>query len=363
MEERLEKALELLKELISVPSFSNEEEKAADIWEKWLLDQGVENVNRFHNNIYALSKNFDSTKPVLLLNSHMDTVKPVSTYTRNPFTPFLEDGKIFGLGSNDAGGSGVALAMTFLKLKDKQDLNFNILFSITANEERMGELGMRAFLPHLRENGIYPDLAIVGEPTGCRGGVAERGLVVCDAEVEGKAGHAARNEGINAIYRACEDIETLKDLQLPIVSETLGPVKISVTMIEAGSQHNIVPDKCKYVVDIRTTDAYSNEKTVELLNEATKWSQLIPRSTRIRASVLAQDHPLFITAKNTGLETFISPTTSDMANMPDIPSIKLGPGESERSHTADEFIFIEEIRQGIKVYEAFILNLSSAMNN
>ena len=363
MEKDLKEAIELLQNLISVPSFSNEEDEAADVWERWLNAKGLKKVKRFHNNVYVLSENYDPSKPILLLNSHLDTVKPVSTYTKNPFEPLIIDGKLYGLGSNDAGAAGVSLATVFLKYKDLQDLPFNLLFAITASEEKMGELGMRAFLPHLKEEGIYPSMAIVGEPTGCKAAVAERGLVVCDAIATGKAGHAARNEGINAIYRACEDIEILKNITFPKVSEVLGPIKVSVTMIESGTQHNVVPDKCKYVVDIRTTEVFSNEETVDELNKNVKWSKLIPRSTRIRASVLPSSHPLEVTAKISGIETFISPTTSDMANLSDVPSIKIGPGESERSHSADEYIKLDEIREGIDTYDKFISNLSHVIQH
>lgn len=350
-------AIELLKTLISTPSFSNEEERVSEIWEGWLRQQGAANVKRFHNNVYALTERYDPGKPLLMLNSHMDTVKPVSSWSMDPFSPLEEDGRIYGLGSNDAGGAGVALANTFLLLKEREDLPVNLLLAITASEERMGELGMRAFLPHLREKGLYPDMAIVGEPTECRAAIAERGLVVCDATVKGIAGHAARNTGENAIYRAIEDIERLRNFIFPKESETLGPVKVSVTMINAGTQHNVIPDLCSYVADIRTTDAYTNEETVELLQAATKWSALHPRSTRIQASVLPASHPLFIAAEKCRMETFVSPTTSDMALMHDIPSLKTGPGKSERSHSADEYIEIQRIREAVEIYMNLISNL------
>ena len=356
-ENDFEMAVDLLQKLISTPSLSGEEDNAADIWENWLHQQGVGNVFRFHNNVYALSENFDAGKPVLLLNSHMDTVKPVATWTRDPFTPCVEEGKLFGLGSNDAGASGVSLAITFLKFKDRTDLPYNIIFSITASEETMGELGMRSFLPHLKEKGLYPDMAIVGEPTGCQAAIAERGLVVCDALVKGKSGHAARNEGVNAIYKAIEDIGKLRNIEWGKESEILGPIKVSVTMIEAGTQHNVVPDKCRYVMDVRTTDAFSNEETVEILRDIAINSELNPRSTRIQASVLPLSHPLAIAADLAGIQKFISPTTSDMAQMYDIPSIKIGPGMSERSHSADEFVYLEEINNGILTYESFLNNL------
>lgn len=351
----------LLQNLISTPSFSNEEKDVADIWERWLKEKGLKKVCRFHNNIYVFPEYFDKNKPVLLMNSHMDTVKPVSSYTRDPFSPKIENGKLYGLGSNDAGGAGVALAVTFLKLKERKDLSFTPLLAITASEERMGELGMRAFLPHLKSIYLYPSMAIVGEPTDCKGAIAERGLVVCDAVVKGKAGHAARNEGINAIYRACEDIEKIKNIKWGKESKTLGPIKTSVTMINAGIQHNVVPDNCTYVMDIRTTDAYTNEETVEYLNKITEWSTLIPRSTRIQASVLPSDHPLALAAIKSNIETFVSPTTSDMALMHDIPSIKIGPGRSERSHSSDEFIYLHEIEKGIATYEEFINALNTSL--
>lgn len=354
--------VELLRKLISTPSFSNQEDDVANIWQQWLEGHRVKNVRRFHNNVYALSENFDREKPILLLNSHMDTVKPVESYTRDPFEPTVADGRLYGLGSNDAGGAGVSLAYSFLKFKDKKDLPFNLLFAITASEEKMGELGMRAFLPHLRQQDIYPQMAIVGEPTGCQAAIAERGLVVCDAEVKGIAGHAARNEGINAIYRAIEDIETLRHIKFPKESKTLGPINVAVTMFNAGTQHNVVPDRCHYVIDIRTTDAFTNEDTVRFLQSSMEWSTLVPRSTRIQASALPDNHPFLKAAKGIGLTSFISPTTSDMALMHDIQSIKIGPGESKRSHSADEYINLEEIHQGIKTYENFLISLSETLN-
>lgn len=360
--EAYEEALALLQNLISVSSFSDEENIVAGMWKKWLESHGVKNVKRFHNNVYALTEYYDPGKPVLLIDSHMDTVRPVPSYTRDPFKAVIEEGRLYGLGSNDAGGAGVCLAATFLKFKDREDLPYNLLFAITASEEKMGENGMRAFLPHLKEEGLYPDMAIVGEPTSLRGAIAERGLVVCDVEVKGKAGHAARNTGENAIYRAIEDIEKIRKFHLPKESEVLGPVKATVTIIEGGTQHNVIPDKCKYVVDIRTTDAFSNEDTVKLLQETTRWSTFTPRSTRIRASVLQGDHPLMHAMEKTGIETFVSPTTSDMAVMYDIPSLKLGPGESERSHTADEYIELNEIKEGIRIYENLLKALAEVMN-
>lgn len=351
---RLSAAVELLKRLIATPSPSRDESKTADIWENWLRDMGAQNVVRQHNNVFAVSSSYDPFRPTLMLNSHHDTVKPASSYTRNPYSPDIEDGKLYGLGSNDAGASGVSLASTFLDMKGRTDLPFNLIFAITAAEEVMGEHGMRAFLPYLEQLGMTPDMVIVGEPTGMQAAVAERGLLVFDAETEGKSGHAARNEGVNAIYRAIEDIQALRQWAPPLVSETLGPIKVSITMISAGTQHNVVPDLCKWVVDVRTTDAYSNEQTVELIRKAVKWSRLTPRSTRVHASVIPSDHPLVKGAESLGLKCFVSPTTSDMALMHGIQSLKIGPGESARSHTADEYIEISEINEALHLYPRLI---------
>ncbi len=347
----------LLRRLISTPSFSREEDATADIWEEWLKEKGAGDVKRYHNNVYVLSSIFDATKPLLMLNSHHDTVRPSTSYTRDPFSPDIEGDKLYGLGSNDAGASGVALASTFLSLKDNDSLPVNLLLAITAAEEVMGELGMRAFLPHLAEQGLTPDMVLVGEPTGMQPAIAERGLLVLDCVTEGKAGHAARNEGINALYRALEDIESLRIFSPEKTSDILGPIKVSVTMINCGTQHNVVPDKCSYVVDVRTTDAYTNEETVELLRETVKWSQITPRSTRVHASVIDTYHPLVKAATSLGKTPFISPTTSDMALMHGIPSLKMGPGESSRSHSADEFVCLSEISDGIETYTKLITSL------
>lgn len=349
--------ISLLKRLIATPSFSREESATADIWEDWLKKSEAGEVKRFHNNVYVVSNNFDPSKPILLLNTHHDTVKPSASYTRNPYSPDIEGDRLYGLGSNDAGGAGVALAMAFLALKDDRSLPVNLLFAITAAEEVMGELGMRAFLPHLTENGMTPDMVLVGEPTGMQPAVAERGLLVLDCLVKGKAGHAARNEGINALYRAIEDIESLRNFSPNKISNILGPIKVSVTMMQCGTQHNVVPDTCTYVADIRTTDAYTNEETVELIRECVKWSEITPRSTRVHASVIDNQHPLVKTVVSLGKTPFISPTTSDMALMHDIPSLKMGPGESARSHSADEYICLSEIVDAIQTYIKLIKSL------
>lgn len=357
----LENSIKLLKKLISTPSFSNEEAETATIWENWLKENHCQDVERNYNNVFVKSTYFDPSKPILLLNSHHDTIKPSLSYTRDPFCPDVIDDKIYGLGSNDAGAACVALANTFLIFKDEKDLPFNIIFSITASEEKMGEQGMRAFLPYLKEKKITPDMVIVGEPTGMQPAIAERGLVVIDAETKGKAGHAAREEGVNAIYKAIEDIESLKKFRSFKESDTLGNVKVSVTMINAGTQHNVIPDKCSYVIDVRTTDTHSNEEIVELLKNTVKWSELIPRSTRIRASVISRQHPLVEACLKLGLTPFVSPTTSDMALIHDIPSLKIGPGKSERSHTANEYIRISELKQSLEIYPEILRNLKKIL--
>lgn len=351
---RFREAVSLLQRLIATPSPSREEAATADIWEGWLLSQGATDVRRFHNNVWTVAPGFSPARPTLMLNSHHDTVRPAPSWTRDPFSPDIVDGKLYGLGSNDAGASGVALASAFLDLKDDPSLPFNLILAITAAEEVMGEHGMRAFLPHLAGLDMTPDMVLVGEPTGLQPAIAERGLLVFDALAEGKSGHAARDEGINAIYRALEDIELLRSFSTPKVSEVLGPVKVSVTMINAGTQHNVVPDKCTYVVDVRTTDAYSNEETVDLIRKCVKWSTLTPRSTRVHASVIPVSHPLVKSAMALGKTPFVSPTTSDMALMHGICSLKMGPGESFRSHTADEFVLLDEIDNALHIYPRLI---------
>lgn len=353
--ECVESAVDLLKAMIAIPSPSRAEEGTAGLIHQWLTDRGI-SANLFHNNVWALAREFDPSKPTLMLNSHHDTVKPSSQYTRDPYMPEVVDGRLYGLGSNDAGASVVSLIHTFIKLRS-EELPFNLLLAITAAEEVMGEHGMRAFLPEMRRLGYYPDMVIVGEPTGLQPAVAERGLVVLDGVARGVAGHAARNEGVNALYRAIDDINRLRGFSFDKVSQVLGPVKVSVTMIEAGSQHNVVPAECKYVVDVRTTDAYSNAETAAILQQAVEWSVLTPRSTRVQASVIADSHPLVVAATGMELKPFVSPTTSDMALMHDLPSMKIGPGESSRSHTADEFVLIDEIEAALSLYPSLIRNI------
>lgn len=294
-----------------------------------------------------------------MLNSHHDTVRPAASYTRDPFDPVITpDGCLYGLGSNDAGASVVSLARVFLDLHDRQ-LPFNLLLALTAEEEVGGENGMRAFLPMLAGEGIAINAATVGEPTGMQPAVAERGLLVLDAVTRGVAGHAARGEGINAIYRAMTDIDRLRSFSPPIVSATLGPIGVNVTQINAGHAHNAIPDECRWVADIRTTDAYTNEQTASMLQAlVSPHTTLTPRSTRVRASVIPTAHPLVQGAVRLGGTPFVSPTTSDMSLMYDFPSLKIGPGESSRSHAADEYILLSEIDNAVESYTNLLTTLS-----
>ena len=349
-----QEAIELLDKLIATPSHSREESAVADILEAFLREKGID-VQRIHNNVWAMCENFDCNKPTLLLNSHHDTVKPSAAYTVDPYNPLHSDGKIYGLGSNDAGASLVSLLAVFCN-NHKADLSYNMILALTAEEEVMGEKGMRAMLPQFEQLGIKIDMALVGEPTGMNAAVGERGLLVFDATAHGVRGHAARNEGENALYKAIADIERLRNYRFERCSELLGDINVAVTMISAGTQHNVVPDECKFVVDVRTTDAYTNEETVELLQSVVE-CEMVPRSTRVRASAIGNGHPLVKAAVAIGRTTFVSPTTSDMALMP-FPSLKMGVGESARSHSADEFVFESEIVEGIALYDIFINELN-----
>ena len=342
--------IDLLQQLIASPSISREEDQTAEIIFRFLETSGVRAL-RQKNNVWAQNKYFDNRKPTLLLNSHHDTVKPNPGYTRNPFLPVIEAGKLYGLGSNDAGGCLVALLAAFLNFYDEQDLPYNLVFAATAEEEISGKDGIESLIPTL------PPLAfaIVGEPTSMEIAVAEKGLMVLDCLTDGIAGHAAREEGENAIYKAIKDIAWFSNYQFEEISEVLGPVKMNVTVIEAGSQHNVIPDSCQFVVDVRTTDAYSNLETLEIIRSHIS-AQVTPRSTRLNPSGVSQNHPVVKVGKKLGLKTYGSPTLSDQALL-HIPSIKLGPGESARSHTADEFVLIREITDGIDIYNALLGNI------
>lgn len=343
-------AIILLKKLIETPSFSREESDTGDLIEKFLKNKGV-SVNRKGNNIWAKNIHFDESKPTVLLNSHHDTVKPNAGYTKDPFVATEEEGKLYGLGSNDAGGCLVALIMTFLHFYDQRDLTHNLILAATAEEEISGKEGLESLLPELPE----VVFGIVGEPTLLDMAIAEKGLMVLDCVVKGQAGHAARNEGENAIYNALEDIQWFKDYRFPQESETLGPVKMSVTMLEAGSQHNVVPDECHFVVDVRTTDAYSNEETLEIIKANTN-AEVKARSTRLNPSGIERSHPIVQAGLNFGRKTYGSPTLSDQALMP-FPTLKMGPGDSARSHTADEFIYLKEVEEGISTYQSILIQL------
>lgn len=342
-EQLYEQAVELLKQLIVIPSFSREENLTADLIEKFLNDRGVITQRKI-NNIWAQNKYYDAAKPTILLNSHHDTVKPNSGYTRDPFAATVEDGKLYGLGSNDAGGCLVSLILTFLYFYEQTDLKYNMVLATTAEEEISGVNGLELIIPELGKL----DFGIVGEPTLTQLAIAEKGLMVLDCVAHGKSGHAAREEGVNAIYEAINDINWFRSFRFPEESEVFGPVKMSVTIINAGSQHNVVPATCTYTVDVRVTDAYRNEEVLEIIRSHVK-SEVTPRSIRLKPSKIDKDHPIVQAGLALGRTTYGSPTTSDQSLL-DIPSLKVGPGDSGRSHTADEFIYLDEIREGIALY-------------
>lgn len=349
-------AINLLKQLISIPSFSKKEDKTADCLVAFLEQKNI-NANRFLNNAWATNKYFDKNKPTLLLNSHHDTVKPNKGYGLNPFEPIEKDGKLFGLGSNDAGGPLVSLLATFVHFYDS-DLPFNIIFAATAEEEISGKDGVEILLKELPKI----DCAIVGEPTLLKMAVAEKGLLVLDCVAHGKAGHAARNEGVNALYIAMKDISWLSIFEFPKVSSLLGPVHIAVTSINTENKtHNIVPSECSFLVDIRVNELYCFEEIISIIKENIQ-SEILPRSTRLKSSFIPSDHPLVIAGTKMKISSYGSPTCSDKALM-DFPSLKMGPGDSARSHTADEFIFVNEIKDGIKTYIQLLENFGNELNN
>ena len=343
-----EESIDLLDRLIATPSTSRDETATADIIEEFLRNRVKGNVQRIYNNVYVRTPMWDDSRPTLLMNSHHDTVRPSASYTRDPYEPTHEEGRIYGLGSNDAGASAVSLIAAY-RYMEMQELPYNMLLAISAEEEVMGEHGMRALLPELG----HIDMALVGEPTGMNAAVGERGLVVMDCTAHGVRGHAARNEGINAIDKAIADIERIRNFRFERCSELLGDIKMTVTQISAGTQHNVIPDECKFVIDIRTTDAYTNEETVKIVQQLLE-ADAKERSTRVHASAIYPEHPLVKAASAIGRTTFVSPTTSDMALMHGIPSLKMGVGESCRSHGADEYVLESEIVEGIKVYIDFL---------
>lgn len=338
-----DEAIDLLKKLITVPSFSKEENQTADLIKKYFSSKEI-SVQRKGNNIWVKNKYFDSAKPTILLNSHHDTVNPNSGYTLDPFTPIVKNGKLFGIGSNDAGAALVSLLATFLYYHDENNLTYNLIFAATAEEEISGANGIESILNELRKI----DFAIVGEPTQMQLAIAEKGLLVLDCVSKGRSGHAAREEGENAIYNALKDIEWFRTFQFPKISEMLGEIKMNVTQIQSGTQHNIIPDECKFTVDIRVTDVYTHEEIISIIKQNVS-CELTPRSLRLKSSSIDVKHPFIVAGINSGRTIFGSPTTSDQALMP-FTSVKIGPGDSARSHTSDEFIFMNEIEEGIKIY-------------
>jgi acetylornithine deacetylase len=343
-------SLNLLRQLIATPSFSKEEDKTADIIETFLKSKNVDPCRVF-NNVWARNKYFDETKATILLNSHHDTVKPNKGYTLDPFSHIEKDGRLFGLGSNDAGGCLVSLIATFLHFWEQQDLKYNLVLAATAEEEISGKNGIEILLSHLPKM----DFAVVGEPTQMNMAVAEKGLLVLDCTAYGKAGHAAREEGDNAIYKAIRDIEWFRTYKFDKVSELLGPMKMSVTIINAGSQHNVIPAECKFTVDVRVNELYTFEEVLDIIKQNVQ-SDVQPRSVRLRSSSIALDHALVQAGKKLGRKYFGSPTTSDKALM-NFPALKIGPGDSARSHTANEFIYVDEIKEGIELYIALLNEL------
>jgi len=339
----MEKYIDLLKTLISKQSFSKEEEKAAEVMRNFLQQEGIP----FHtkeNNTWAFCKHYTKDKPTILLDSHVDTVRPAKGYTLDPFSPIEEGDKLYGLGSNDAGGPLVALLATFIHFNERKDLPFNLVFGATAEEEISGRRGLEIVLPK-----IAPiDFAIIGEPTKMELAIAEKGLLVLDCYARGKSGHAARCEGDNALYKAIYDIEKLRKFEFKNVSDVLGKVKITVTQIEAGTQHNVIPDVCHFVVDVRTNEFYTNKVAAKTINKLLD-SEVKPRSVRLNSSGISEHHPFAKLVKKKGIRIYGSPTTSDQAIIPFF-SVKMGPGASARSHTANEFIYKSEILNGIKLY-------------
>lgn len=335
-------ATTLLSSLIGIPSISREEEAVANFLQNYIEESGIM-TGRSGNNIWCISPNFDLNKPTILLNSHIDTVKPVSGWRKHPFTAKTEDGKIYGLGSNDAGASVVSLFQAYRYLSATEQA-YNLIFLASCEEEVSGKNGIESVLQQL------PPIAlgIVGEPTEMHPAIAEKGLMVLDVQAHGKAGHAARNEGDNAIYKVLQDVQWFRDFQFEKTSSMLGPVKMSVTQINAGTQHNVIPDLCTFVVDIRSNECYSNEELYQEICSHVQ-SEVKARSFRLNSSYISADHPVVRRAVSMGRTPFGSPTLSDQALMK-FPSLKMGPGNSSRSHTADEFILISEIEEAIRMY-------------
>ena len=345
-EQYVSDAVQLLKKLIATPSVSCNEKDAADIMEQTIRSYGFE-PQREANNLWIIDPHYDESRPTLLLNAHIDTVKPVTSWSRDPFSPDVEDGVLYGLGSNDCGGGLCSLLQIFRMLTEKPQ-SYNLIYLASAEEEVSGKDGITRALPLLP----HIDLAIVGEPTGMNPAVAEKGLMVLDVIAHGKSGHAARNEGVNAIYEALDDMRWIRDYKFEKVSEFLGPTKMTLTVVNAGTQHNVIPDKCTMLVDIRTNEFYDNEEVYEFIRQHLK-SEVKAHSFRLKSSRIDPEHPLIRKCVAMGMKPFGSPTLSDQALM-HFPSFKLGPGESSRSHSADEFIKISEIRDAISKYETLL---------
>lgn len=342
IEDHTRSAVGLLQQLIAVPRVSRDERQAADIMERYMHAHALA-CRRTGNNIIAVCDDYDAGKPTILLNAHLDTVRPSASWTRDPYSPVIEDGRLYGIGSNDCGGGLVALLQVYRILCPRARA-YNIIYVASAEEEVSGAGGISSVLPLLPP----VDVAVVGEPTGMQPAIAEKGLMVIDAAAHGRSGHAARDEGVNAIYAAIDDLVWLRDYRFERVSPLLGPVKTSVTVINAGTQHNVVPDECRFVIDVRTNELYTNEEVFGVIRDNLH-SEVKARSFRLNSSSIPTDHPLVRRMLDMGMRPFGSPTLSDQALMP-FPSVKLGPGQSSRSHSADEYIEIREIEDAVNRY-------------
>ena len=336
--------------MISLPSFSREEEQVANLIRNFLDSEKIAFCTK-DNNTWIKNRYWSEGKPVLFLDSHIDTVKPSAGWTKDPFKAEIEGDKLYGLGSNDAGASVITLMAAFMELYNRDDLPFNMIYAASAEEEISGPKGMRSLLPELGKI----DLAVIGEPTQMQLAIAEKGLMVLDCTAHGKSGHAARDEGENALYKAIDDINKIRTFDFPKVSQTLGKVKLSVTLINAGTQHNVVPDSCTFVIDVRTNEHYSNKEAFDIIGQLIN-SEVQARSFHLNSSGISEDHILVKKAKELGLNCFGSPTTSDQAVIP-FPSVKIGPGKSSRSHSADEYICFSEIEEGFETYLKLLDNL------
>ena len=342
-EELLKFALDLLKKIIATPSLSKDEYDVSLVIEGFFHQRNIP-TNRFINNIWATNKHFDKSKPSIVLNTHHDTVKPNKAFTLDPFIPIEKDGKIFGLGSNDAGASLVSMTQVFLHFYEQENLSHNLIIALTAEEEISGNDGIETLFPQLPN----VELVIVGEPTLMNLAIAEKGLLVIDGEMQGTASHAAHPNKDNAIVKCMADLDHILNFKFPKVSPYLGEIKVTLSILNAGTQHNVVPEKCNFTLDVRVTDEYSNEEVFNIIQAEMK-SKLTARSLRLNSSKIEENHPIVKAGLEIGRTTYGSPTSSDQAIIP-CTSVKIGPGDSTRSHTADEFIYINEIKEGIEIY-------------